>query len=255
MTKQNKTDMKKDEGGSMVEAQVLQMISDKKIKVKPKWHFFVNEAIFWVLCVSLVVIASLALSVFIYTLFDSNDAVALQSGGVFSYLVYFIDLLFWLTIFLAVAVLAYFDFIKTKYGYRQFFQVTYIVIAVYILLGVVFYFTNTFEYVDRFFINEVPYYHEVSNTKLSVWSRSEDGLLGGEILEIEGIKACTDLGAVPSTSTTKITLLDFHGGVWVIKTDDAKWHTEDCLKFSDKIKISGSIAESGIFKAANIWGW
>lgn len=237
-----------------LEKQVLKIINDKKIKPRPKWHFILNELFFWAICILLVVMASLVVSIFIYTLIDSDNGVINNTGLVFGYLEYFLALFFWISIFLVIAALAYFDFIKTKYGYRRFFKATYIVIGIYLSLGTIFYLTNSFEFIERFFINKVPYYHIVSKTKMSIWSRPEEGFLGGDVREIYGEKSCAN--STSSNAISKIILKDFHGEVWDIKYNQTKWNIIDCLSKYDRIRILGKNSSNDkLFEAKEILDW
>jgi uncharacterized BrkB/YihY/UPF0761 family membrane protein len=143
-----------------VESEILKKISKGEIKPRPKWFFFLKELFFWVVCAFLVLVASLFLSVFLHMITDGDEYAFLGMklfAGDYEYLTY---AFFWIVLFLFVALLAYFDFLKTKNSHRIFTKATYIVIVLYIILASVFHYNNYCETVRKIVIDSIPFYHD-----------------------------------------------------------------------------------------------
>jgi len=142
-------------------SQILNLIKQKKIKLRPKWHFILSEIFFWVICTLLVILASFALGTFINTLLNGNDGLLLGENSIGKEGLYIFRSFFWVCIFFFIAMLAYLDFVKLRRGYKLFTSATKIIVAVYILLSIIIYVTGTFECMEQFFIKNVPYYDDI----------------------------------------------------------------------------------------------
>jgi len=143
---------------------VLKTINEKHIKPKPKCVLFLIELSFWIISSALVIMASLMLSVFIYTIFGHwNSNIVINTDIYVSNFKHFLYNFFWIIMFLFIALLAYINFLKTKYSHRIIILATRIVVVVYILLGLIFYYTKCFECVHNIFLNYFPFYHRFFN--------------------------------------------------------------------------------------------
>ncbi|MFA6307287.1 MAG: hypothetical protein WCS88_01135 [Patescibacteria group bacterium] len=220
----------------MSETNITQEILDKikDTKPKPRWQFLLKNYIVWCLASISLIISSLAFSVILYMLIDNDwDVYSRISGSLLEFI--FLTLPYFWLMFLGILILVtYYNFRHTKNGYR--FSLSKIFLAglgINILLGTFFYNFGMAQAIDNIVAQRAFFYNEVINRRQHIWSRVDDGLLGGVVRAIED---------------EYIEIEDMQGNIWMIKHFNTTTPNFLNLKIGQPIRIIGQKLDSQNFE-------
>ncbi len=222
--------------------ELINKIESSNIKQKPRWHYVLENIVFWSIFSLSIILGGIAFSIILYAIGESDFNLLrnLSSTGIRSFVSFlpFIWILF-LGVSLMIAGLG---IRNTKKGYRySLLWVLGINILLSVLLGLLFFYTGGGQDIERIFAKRVGIYKGIEERKVSVWSHPEYGFLSGTILE----KQSDDI----------LLLEDFIGEKWQINIQNAVMHFGLSLEAGEKIKIIGLILEDNIFTAEEIRIW
>jgi len=216
-------------------------ITAEQIKPNPRWHFVLQNFVFWNVFIIFAVFGSVAFSIILYATAESDFNLLSFSGSKIKFLFSVLPLLWilFLGIFLIISI---FGIRHTKTGYRYpFLKILSFNILLSIFLGALFVYTGGAKTMEQIFAKNVPVYKSVEENRVLRWSNPENGFLSGVILENKNEKT--------------ILIEDFNGTKWEVDIQDALIRSRLHLDQREKIKIIGEILEDNIFVAQEIRKW
>lgn len=221
---------------------ILDLIKEKDISPKPKWHFLVKDYSVWFFGIVSVLVGGVASSVIIFVVINGDWQVyRFLSGSILEHTIK-VAPYFWM-LFLGIFILiADYNFKHTKSGYR--FSVPKVVglsILASIILGLVFYQIGLAHITDYALSNRLPGYHKFTDIKKDMWNNPEKGLLAGEL--------------IPSERSGILILRDFDGNEWEVGVTNLTPFDFDILDNFDTIVFAGSFVEDGKFEACVVKPW
>ncbi len=164
---------------------VLDEIRSKHVKPVPAWRFILRSVLAWVGFVLFVFLGAQAVSIILFLLSDHDwtDLVYFR-GGRLGY--FFIALPYlWVIALIALIVVAYLDFKKTKSGYRyRPLLVVGVVIAVSLLAGAGLHAVGMGKRADAMLEGHLPHYRTMAPRGVQIWDNPAHGRLMGQIEKI-----------------------------------------------------------------------
>jgi len=220
---------------------IFENIKEKKVKPKARWFFLAKDYCIWGIFAAATILGSLAISVIIFFLTDSDwDLYKYLDKSFWGYVLLSLPY-FWLVILAGLAWLAYFNYKHTRKGYLfNPYLVVFASIATSVVLGWGLFANGMGEKIDEILESNFTYYTGVEEHKKEFWSNPESGLLAGEIKEVE---------------EEEILLEDFNGKEWQVETDDAQWKKSVSGEAGENVKIIGETEGDETFKAQEIRPW
>ncbi|KKS30421.1 MAG: hypothetical protein UV60_C0003G0004 [Parcubacteria group bacterium GW2011_GWA2_43_11] len=175
----------KDMGAPHLSKKILDLIEQKGLSPKPRWHFFVREWVVWgMVCVALLV-GSLATTLTIYI---GNASRFMERHILFSDLLFLFRLVPFLWLFLLCIAIFYtvYALRETRRGYR--WSSSWLVagaVGVSILIGSSAHALGIGEAIDRYLLTEMPLYKPLTNFHPKMWMDMEKGVVAGTVTEVE----------------------------------------------------------------------
>jgi len=214
----------------------LEKIKENGIKPISKNVFNIKRVIFWSLVSFSVIVGAISFAIVLSILFTNDWYLynKLGFGFIFKSLPYF-----WLLSLLVFTVLGDFYYKRTYFGYRH---RTITIVGVYIILtivsGSILHIIGIGRIVEDSISKNIPMYRGFMFDKNEFWSHPENGLLSGEIIEI---------------NKNLIQVIDSSGIIWVIDIGNAFIGHRVELRVGETIKIVGD--NDDIFRANEIRPW
>ncbi len=196
-----------------VSANIAERIKKEGLRPTPRWIFVMKNVAFWGLFVVVLLLGAVAFSLILFAVYEADFE--LVDRAVYSPAGFFLTVLpfSWIILFFLFLGLAVWVKRHTKQGYRiPFWLLITLNLSGSIAIGIVSFSMGGSEYFEDFFSRAIPGYMHMDDRKMEMWSRPEDGLLSGIILEI--------------SSDTVIILEDFSGKVWDIDLSEARKNME-----------------------------
>jgi hypothetical protein len=177
---------------------VLEAIKSKKITPKPKWNFLLKSYTLWLLSAAAIAVGSVATSVVLFLVLDSNIPKELSSAQQLVLAVPY----FWVALLAAFLLIAWFNFSHTAKGYRY---SAYIIILSSILVSLIFgasiYTLGGAERLESMFYTNVPIYQALMHTQGKVWIDERHGRIAG---------------IAQNVAANYLVLKDFKGNIWMV---------------------------------------
>src|SRR3989339_953679 len=220
----------------MEEKDISQEILDKikEVKPKPRWQFLLNDYLIWFLASFSLIVSSLAFAVVLYMLVDNDWDVYTRISNSLLEFVFLTFPYFWLIFLGGFILITYYNFRHTKNGYK--YPLSKIFLASFlinILLGTFLYNVGVGQAIDNAVAKRVPFYKEFINKRKHIWSRIDDGLLGGVVTAIE---------------EEYILIKDIEGNVWTIKHFNTTTPEFVRLQLGQPVRIIGQKIDSQNFE-------
>ena len=216
---------------------IIATIKNKHLQPIPRWHYIIKNYLFIILYITAITIGGFVFSAGLFLI--ANQDWGLNTYLKFNPIIFYLSVLpyFWLLALAIFAGLSFYNLYRTKRGYK--FPII-IAIIIYLLstslLGYGLYKNGIGVKIEQTATN-LPYYNRLNYTR-AVWSKHEDGLMAGKIINIQD---------------NKIKLMDLDGETWTI---DVGSSTGKNLIYEEKdIKIFGEKINSTTFKANSIKPW
>lgn len=224
-----------------ISEQITDRIKKDGLKPRPKWHFAFGQALLWTLLILGIPVLALAIAMSWEITVQQDFRLFMAMPGrlmtMFKALPYF-----WLVISLALAIMAFIEFRKTKQGYK--IKWHFVVIAILtgtVLLAALFYYTGSAQYIENKLEEHMPGYHRVVPVPHMIWSQPDAGTIAGTVY---------------SVSSDNLILLDWTGDLWEINfSEDTIVPPEFQLLEGEKIKIIGERTDIDEVEALGIWPW
>ena len=219
---------------------VIEKIKKSDIKPIPRWQFLLKDSFLWILSIINIVLGSIGFSIIIY-LIRNNDMVSdiKLANTFFEWIIFSLPIL-WILLTIFFLVISFYYFKNTEGGYRfNAAKILVLSIAISILFGFVFYTSGVAEKLNDIFGRNVPYYKHTMDVRNAMWSRADEGFLGGTILSVNSQKR-------------SLLLEDFKGVQWSIHYDGAFVRGRLVLAVGEGIKILGEKEGESTFTAKEI---
>ena len=224
-----------------VSKNVLAKIKKTGIKPIPKWQFMLKNSFVWGLFVVNLILGAIGFAAVIYLLVN-NDAVwdFSLTTNIFQWILLAVPLA-WIALTLFFLFVAYYNFKNTEDGYRtSVWSKLLINIGIAVLLGLILYTSGFSARMNRLLSDNIPFYSHSLDVREEVWMRPEEGLLSGDILNV---------------NEKVIQLKDLEGNEWSIGYEDATVKYRVVLDVGARIKILGNVVSENVFEASEIRPW
>jgi hypothetical protein len=221
---------------------ILDKIKKEKMTPKPRWYFVLMHTLLGTAILTSIFIGGIAIAIVIrhFTATDWELA-RLSAGGnlrsFFMIIPYIWIIFIGFIIFLAEMLLKY-----TKKGYRiESWKLALASIALSIILGGLFFITNTDQPIEKGLREKIPPYEQWENKRNEVFVAPEKGVLAGEIIEIG--------------HEMEWIVIDFEGHHWFIDISEAKMRHELPFEPGMFVGIKGEMIDEEHFRAIWIAPW
>ncbi|HPN67460.1 MAG TPA: hypothetical protein PLZ62_02275 [bacterium] len=226
---------------STISQMVLEKIKKDEVKPIPKWHFVLKYGFLWLIIIIFLICASAALGVSYFEITDIDWEVPSFLGmGILNYF-FFVLPYFWVLLFLAIGVLAYYNFLATPKGYKfPRYQIVTFGVLILVMVAAAFHYFGTSQMIRDTIRDNIPGFHRLMHNKEEVWNRPDEGLLAGKINEVQ------------------------NNGVVVVTFDHTKWQVDTTntdipdgkeLSVGQMIRIVGEKTGDNQFVAQSIKPW
>ncbi len=222
-----------------ISKKVLETIKEKKIKPKPRWAFLLKDYFIWLISIISLIIGSLAFSVIIFLVKNNDWDVYKQiNNSLLEFTILTLPYL-WFVILILFIIAAYYNFERTKKGYK--YQLYAIVISSIIfsaLFGALLYNVGIGQAIDEVFAEKVPFYEKFRPDRRARWMSPEKGLLAGRIISIE--------------ESGNFQVIDMAGNVWKIIISGTTEINEKDIAIDKRVRIIGQKKDKNNFIAKQI---
>ncbi len=220
----------------MLSEKIFKQIQEKNIKPKPKWEFVIKN---WLILVSgflFLIISSLVFAVIIYLIQNFDWDLRVQIGHSFLGFALICLPYLWIILLVAFIGIIYYDFKKSKKGYKYSWQIIIgVTILASLLFGILFYNIGIGQAIENFLNKRMPIYQRLMMRRANLWQRPDKGILPGVILKIN--------------SEQEFDLKDLKGKEWRVGFEN---HNRFLLEPGQKIKAIGKKINKQNFKAEQI---
>jgi len=224
---------------------VLRRIKKEKIEMIPRWQFSAREVFFWFFVGLSIMTGSVFFSIILLHSLQIDIAIAVRaSGGIVRHIIAFAPYL-WLFLLIIVTLLAWYNFKKTKRGYKY----SYVLILMGSILasgviGLLLYFGGAAQHAERYALQfGGQYYKGAVQRRETMWHQPERGLLSG-----------VPLGTLVSGSD-EFALVDTEGITWMINSADITEEERAIIAVAAKVAIIGTMVSESKFTACRIIPW
>jgi hypothetical protein len=215
-----------------ISQEILSKIKD--VKPRPRWQFLLKDYVVWFLASLALIISSLSFAVVLYMMIDNDwDVYSSISNSLLEFV--FLTLPYFWLIFLGLFILiAYYYFRHTKKGYKLSLSKIFLFsLVINIFMGTFLYNIGLGKAIDNVVAQRVPFYKELINKRQHIWSRIDDGLLGGVVMSID---------------KENLVIQDMEGNVWNVKHLNTTTPAFIDLQVGDHIRMIGQKIDSQNFE-------
>lgn len=163
---------------------LLETIKEKHILPKPRWQFLFKNYVIWTIGAFALFIGAIATSLIIYMLrTDDWEVYKKIDNGLWEFVLLAIPF-FWVFILALFVMVVYFNFKKTKKGYRFSAPVILLTAIIFsILLGTIFYVSGMGKEIDDILGQKAPLYDRLINPHMNFWFMPEAGRFSGLVVK------------------------------------------------------------------------
>lgn len=215
-----------------ISQEILEKIKD--VKPKPRWQFLLKDYLVWFSASVSLVVSSFAFAVVIYMLIDNDWDIYTRISNSLLEFVFLTLPYFWLIFLGLFIVIAYYNFRHTKKGYKlPLSHVFLFSLLINILLGTFLYNVGVGQALDNLVAKNVPFYKHFINKRQAIWSKAEQGLLGGIVTSIDD---------------QYLVIEDIEGNIWTIKHFNTTTPNFLKLQVGQPVRIVGQKIDSENFE-------
>lgn len=226
--------MKKDLG-----KQVLSKIKEEKMKPKPKWIFSARELLFWIIFSISLILGSASTSLIIFIIRNNDWDLYVRLGHSLVEFVFITLPYFWLIFLLFFIIFSYYNFKKTKSGYKyNTLLIVLINILVSIILGFMLYACGLGAEMEDSLEKNIPPYGRMFYQRHEMWNKPEKGLIAGVIISFN--------------SKESFEIMSLERKKWEILGEEAVVVPKLVLREGEKIKVIGEKISIDTFEAEEI---
>jgi len=160
---------------------ILDLIEQKGLSPKPKWHFFVREWVVWGMVGVALLVGSLATTLTIYI---GNTSRFMERHIFFSDLLFLFRLVpfLWLLLLCIAIFYTVYAVRETRRGYK--WSSSWLVagaVGASIFIGASAHALGVGEAIDRYLLTEMPLYRPLTNFHPKMWMNMEQGVVAGTV--------------------------------------------------------------------------
>lgn len=206
----------------------------KKTGMEPvsRTIFNLKRVTFWTLVVFSMLVGSISFAI-ILSILVNNDWELYNRFG----LNFILNTLpyYWLLCLVIFAVLAEFYYRKTFFGYRHtILSIIGFYITITIAMGGIFQLLGVGNHMEQYLFNNVRAYHNLRLNNAKFWVNPDDGLLVGEIIEV---------------NNDRLRITDFSNRIWIINIPEFNEINTQQVQVGQIIKIIGDREDENVFSA------
>lgn len=213
---------------------VMEKIEKEHVEPKPRWTFLLKNYIFWGLGIIALVVGSVATSVIIFTLANSDwDVYHYLNGSLWKNVIIMLPYL-WFVFFGLFAYAAYYNIRHTKHGYRYGLStVIFSTLAVSIIIGFGIYHLGFSHTIDNSLgkLGHRPFLEK----ERQMLVQPEKGILAGVVTSAE--------------EDGSFKFKDFNGKEWTVSDSELREYHKMFLENASEIIIIGEKTNDDNFKA------
>jgi len=206
---------------------VLKRIEAEKIEPTPRWQFFFSECTMWALWMLSIVVGAVAVAVMVYVSVHAGYAFYEATHDTLLSFVIEVAPVLWLSLFIVMAAVAYFNLRHTKKGYKYpFWQILLSSLVLSILGGSLLHLAGGGWVVDTMLARTMPMYSSFEKMERKMWLDPDDGRLVGRFV------------ANGSTGRT-VNFVDVEEKNWRVHTDELMTSDFEALGSGKLVKVLG----------------
>ncbi len=230
-------------------SKVLDRIEMEQVVPLPKWKFTVKDRLFWVFWVLSIILGSLVAGALLFAFVNAGwEYRIVTHQHLFGFVMQVLPTV-WIVAVVGAMLMAYENFRHTSRGYR----VPLLAVIGFSLLGIMlgglfFYASGAGKLVEEQVGSRIPLYRPVNVRERSVWSQPGQGLLGGEVLDIDN-------------EAQSFRLRGFDGSIYVMGLSDLASDSQELLMERNVVRVIGIFAKDGdgpekpFFRPCYIFPW
>lgn len=180
---------------SNIAQKILEKIEKEKIKIIPKWRFILFRGFVWTSLFIAVFLAAVSISMVMFQICDIDWDLIPRMGPKPVFEFFRLIPYFWLVIAAVLFVFVYFDFRKTRKGYRYGGGIVILSsVVLSIVFGTAMYFARAPHMTDRF-LSDMPFFREMDEGRQEFWHNPEKGMISGAVISVkDGVLVIQDPG-------------------------------------------------------------
>ena len=239
----NMNNNQKDEKKTNLSLKVLDRIEESQVTPTPKWHFLLQNNVFWGAWVVSVLIGAASIAATLFTF--SNAGWALYTATHNSLLELIVEVLpyLWVLVLVAVVAIAYYNVRHTQRGYRYpLWAIIGASITASLVGGIVLHGFGLGQDIDERAGKHIPLYRPALAQQQELWNNPTRGLLAGEVSSV------TDDG--------NFVLTTFDDEEWTVDGEDLREHDLEALE-GGTVRVVGlpTRAEGKVLHACFVIPW
>ena len=221
---------------------ILSLIHEENIEPDPSWRYLLRKYARWSLVGLFVMLASAVLAAGVAFFLDVDWRAVSLSREHSLFDVFQGISLFWLTLLALLLPLTMYGMRKTERGYRwgsgAIFGTGVLLVAAF---GIIFVFFRIGETIERETGNRFPSYESREDRDERLWSRPNQGLLGGSVV---------------SVSDVAVLITDFSGSAWQVSiSPETVVDSSVTFRPKEELKIVGVKSSDSDFSAKEVSAW
>lgn len=227
----NEFNPKQNDSSEDLALKVLDRIEEERVVPRPKWQFTMKNRLFWVFGILSIVLGSLLAAALVFSFVNAGwEYREITHHDLFGFIVQVLPTI-WVMALLGALLLAYENFRHTSRGYRvSLLLITGLSLLVVIFGGSLFYLSGAGRLVEEEVGGRIPTYRPVMMRQKMIWSRPEQGLLAGEVMEFD-------------QEQSLLRLRGFDGNVYLMSTLDLADDSLDVLIERKPVRVIGVFAK------------
>lgn len=233
------------QGPSQIQDAVMDRIKEQAVTPTPRWRFQCFEWAMWALWLLSVVIGSVAVSIILYT--GTHSFYALFEATHESFFSFWVEVLpyAWLLTFALMGGVAYWNFRRTKRGYR--YSVGFVVgtsVAASLLGGAGLHAAGAGAVIDRTLGDRMAMYVSLEEKELAMWQMPAEGRLVG-------------YGRGEIASSSFVSFTDHKGQAWKLNTVELSEMDRQLLATGKEVRVVGiaSTTAADCIRACGVFPW
>ncbi|MHB8903628.1 MAG: hypothetical protein ACYC40_00800 [Patescibacteria group bacterium] len=166
-----------------ISQEILTNIKEHKIAPRPRWQFLFKNYFIWTIGFLALFFGAVSISLIIFMLrYNEWSSYSRLGGGPIEFLLLVVPI-FWIISLVIFVILIYFNFKKTKHGYRyNHLLIIAAAIILSIILGFGFSALGMGQKIDAMLGRRAPLYDSLINPRLRFWSNPVAGRLSGLVV-------------------------------------------------------------------------
>ncbi len=218
----------------------LEKLKKEDIHLKPRWYFLTKNYFFWLMFFITTVLGGISFGMILFATGDLDWDIYHYLGMSLPRAILVGLPYFWIALVMLFLFITYYNFVRTRTGYRYKFVVVFLIsLLISSLLGIGFYQYGWTETVDTQLRQKIPSYHNFTYNREKQWMHPDKGLLSGHVVELKH-------------DTKLLILKDYFNKEWNIDISKANIKGKLPITKGIEIRLLGQQITENNFKASEI---